>query len=403
MERTIVGIDVGTTKVCTLVGEADEEGLCVVGVGISPSRGLREGVVVDVNDATEAIHESVEEAERTSGYRIKRAYVGIAGAHISSTNSRGMAVVSRRDRSITQGDINRALKAAQAIAIPYNRQVIHAIPRSYTIDGQEGVRDPLGLYGFRLEVEVHIITGAITFIQNLIKCVRELNIEVEELVFSALASSEAVLTDAERDMGVALIDIGGGTTGVVIFAEGSIWHSAVLKVGGSDFTNDVAICLRAPFYTADEAKKRYGHAIPSEVPPEETIEIAVFGSESKRTFSRRLLSQIIEARAEQIFGLILKEIKHWGYDGLLPAGVVLCGGTAELAGIREFGQEILQLPVRIGSPYDIHGLVDSISGPAYAASVGLLLWGLRYGTVHPAKETLLHRLIRWFKEVFYTE
>jgi cell division protein FtsA len=204
-------------------------------------------------------------------------------------------------------------------------------------------------------------------------------------------------------MGVALVDIGGGTTAIAIFSDGGILRSVVLRLGGNDFTNDIAICLRAPFSTSDEAKKKYGHAIPGKVPPDETIELAVFGGESKRNISRRLLSQIIEARAEQIFGFIFQEIKRSGYEGLLPAGVVLCGGTAELAGIREFGQEILQLPVRIGFPQGIHGLVDSISGPAYAASVGLLLWGLRHGAAHPARETLLHRLIRWFKEVFSTE
>lgn len=400
MERTIVGIDVGTTKVCTLVGEVDEEGaLHIVGVGVVPSKGLRKGMVVNVSETTEAIAASVEKAERVSGYEIGRAHVGVAGAHISSFNSRGVVAVSR-GHSITQDDVDRVLDAALAIAIPHNREVIHVIPRGYTVDGQDGVREPLGMHGFRLEVEAHIITGAATSIYNLVKCINQVGIEIDELVLAPLASGEAVLTDNEREMGVVLTDIGGGTTDMAIFIEGSIWHTVVLPIGGNHLTNDVAVGLRAPFGTAEEIKEKYGYARSEGVAADETIDVAVFGWDSWQAISRRFLSEIIEARATEIFSIILQEVKRSGYDGLLPAGVVLCGGTAQLAGIRELGREILQLPARIGAPRDLQGLVDVLSSPAYATSVGLLLWRLREEAALPPRERpggLWQRLVQWLR------
>jgi cell division protein FtsA len=399
--KTIAGIDIGTTKICTLVGEVDDEGLLrIVGVGITPSRGLRKGVVVNVSQATEAIATSVEKAERISGYEIERAYVGIAGAHISSTNSRGVVAISHGHRGITEEDIDRAQDAAQAIAIPYNREVIHIVPRGYTVDGQDGVREPLGMHGYRLEVETHIVTGAATSIQNLVKCVEGLNISIEQLVLNPLASGEAVLTDTEREMGIVLADIGGGTTDIAIFIEGSVWHTTILAVGGNHLTNDVAVGLRAPFTTAEELKKRYGHAFPQSLAADEILDVAAFGENTRQTVSRQFLAQIIEARMEEIFGLIMQEIKRSGYDGLLPAGVVLCGGTAELAGITELGREALNLPVRVGAPHDLQGLVDVLSSPAYATSVGLLLWGLRQtATARPRTRSipLYRRLAQWFR------
>lgn len=400
MERTIVGIDVGTTKVCTLVGEVDEEGaLHIVGVGVVPSKGLRKGMVVNVSETTEAIAASVEKAERVSGYEIGRAHVGVAGAHISSFNSRGVVAVSR-GHSITQDDVDRVLDAALAIAIPHNREVIHVIPRGYTVDGQDGVREPLGMHGFRLEVEAHIITGAATSIYNLVKCINQVGIEIDELVLAPLASGEAVLTDNEREMGVVLTDIGGGTTDMAIFIEGSIWHTVVLPIGGNHLTNDVAVGLRAPFGTAEEIKEKYGYARSEGVAADETIDVAVFGWDSWQAISRRFLSEIIEARATEIFSIILQEVKRSGYDGLLPAGVVLCGGTAQLAGIRELGREILQLPARIGAPRDLQGLVDVLSSPAYATSVGLLLWRLREEAALPPRERpggLWQRVVQWLR------
>lgn len=401
MGKTIAGIDIGTTKICTLVGEVDDEGLLrIVGVGITPSQGLRKGVVVNVSQAAEAIATSVEKAERISGYEIERAYVSIAGAHISSTNSRGVVAISHGHRGISEDDVNRALDAAQAIAIPYNREVIHIVPRGYTVDGQDGVREPLGMHGYRLEVETHIVTGAATSIQNLVKCVEGLDIAIEQLVLSPLASGEAVLTDTEREMGVVLADIGGGTTDIAIFIEGSVWHTTILAVGGNHLTNDIAVGLRAPFTTAEELKKRYGHAYPPGLAVDEMLDVAAFGENARQTVSRQFLAQVIEARMGEIFDLVMQEVKRSGYDGLLPAGVVLCGGTAELAGITELGREALGLPVRVGAPHDLQGLVDVLSSPAYATSVGLLLWGLRQTTTTRPRTRgvpVYRRLAQWFR------
>ncbi len=380
MEETIVAIDVGTTKVCTLVGEINEEGrLRIVGIGVSPSRGLRKGVVLDVEQATRAIAMSVEKAEQISGYEIDSAYAGISGAHISGLNSKGIAAISRGERTIMQDDVDRAVDAARAIAIPHNRQLLHAIPRGYTIDGQDGVRNPLGLRGFRLEVEAHIVTGASASIQNLVHCVQGAGVRVMDLILQPIAAGEAVLTTAEKELGVAVVDIGGGTTDIAIFIDGSVWHTVVLPVGGNHLTHDIAVGLRTPFTVAETLKMRYGHTTPETVEADESIDATSFGDNSHRSVSRRRLAEIISARSEEIFELVLREIKRSGYDGLLPAGVVLCGGTAELAGIKEFARQALHLPVRIGTPQDMEGLLESVRDPAHACSIGLLLWALRCG------------------------
>ena len=401
MERTIVGIDVGTTKICTLVGEVNEAGeLNIVGVGVAPSRGMRKGMVINVAEATEAIAASVEKAERTSGYQIERAYVSIAGSHISGVNSRGVVAISRGEGGITTDDIDRALEAAQAIAIPHNQEVLHIVPRTFTVDGQNGIRDPIGMYGFRLEVEAHIVMGASSAIQNLVKCVEALDIGVVELVLGPLAAGAAVLTDTEREMGVVLADIGGGTTDIGVFIEGSVWHTTVLAVGGNHLTNDLAIGLRAPFTVAENLKIEYGQARSDAVGLDETVEVDMFGDNGHQRVSRRLLAQILEARAEEICHLIRQEIKRSGYDGLLPAGVVLCGGSAQLAGFPELAREVLQLPVRVGAPRDLKGLVDTISSPAFATSVGLLRWGLQQHTVRRPRRrggSLGQRLIQWLR------
>ncbi|MDW8072305.1 MAG: cell division protein FtsA [Anaerolineae bacterium] len=377
MERVVACIDVGTSKICTLIGEVDEFGdLRIVGVGIVPSRGIRKGVVVNVQEATAAILASVERAERLAGYAIESAYVGLAGAHIASINSRGAVAINRGERGVQPADIERALDAARAIPIPYNRQVLHVIPRSYILDGDDGVRDPLGMQAYRLEVEAHIVTGATTSIQNLVKCVQAAGLGIEALILEPLASGEAVLTDAEREMGVALVDIGGGTTDIAVFIEGSIWHTVVLPVGGEQITHDIAVGLCTPFATAEELKIKHGNACPRNVQLEDWLEVTAFGEGNLQKVSRHFLAQIIEARVEEIFELVHQEIKRSGYDGLLPAGVVLCGGSADLAGIRDVAREVLGLPVRIGTPYNLQGLVDALGRPAYATSVGLLQWGL---------------------------
>jgi cell division protein FtsA len=386
VERIIVGIDVGTTKICTLVGEVDEAGvLRVVGVGTTPARGIRKGVVVNVAEATDAIAASIEKAERISGYAIESAYVGLAGAHISAINSRGVVAVNRGERGIQPADIERALDAARAVAIPHNREILHVIPRAYTVDDDDGVRDPLGMQAYRLEVESHIITGATASIHNLVKCVQATGVGIDALVLEPLASGEAVLTDVEREMGVVLADIGGGTTDIAIFIEGSIWHTVVLPTGGEHITNDIGVGLRTPFTTAEELKIKHGHARPDSVNPNETIDVAMFGEGDRQRVSRQFLSQIIGARVEEIFDMVLQEIKRSGYDGLLPAGVVLCGGTADLAGIRDLARDMFKLPVRIGAPQDLHGLVDILGSPAYATSVGLLRWGIQHDVPQPSR------------------
>ncbi len=380
MERTIVGIDVGTTKICTLIGEVDEEErLCVVGVGVAPSHGLSKGVVVNAEEATKSIAASVKKAERMSGYVIEAAYVGLAGKHISSLNSRGVVAVGRGERYITQDDVDRAVEAAQAIAVPHNRRIMHVIPRSFTLDGQEGVRDPIGMIGFRLEVEVHIVTGAIAAMRNLEQCVKNANVAVNDLILQPLASAEAVLTTEEREMGVVLVDAGGGTTDVAIFVDGSIWHSEVLPVGGNNLTHDLSVGLRTPFATAEALKIKHGHVLPELVDPEDMVEVAAFGDGDPQNVSRLEMAHVLEARAEEMFAMVLNEIKKSGYEGLLPAGLVLTGGTAQMNGFRELGREMLQLPVRVGRVGKVGGLVDAVSSPAYATGVGLLQWGLRYG------------------------
>jgi len=377
VERTVVGVDVGSSKVCALVGEVrDEGGVRIVGVGLVPSRGLRKGVVVNVAEATAAIAAAVEAAERTSGYQVERAYVSISGTHISSVNSRGVVAVSRREEGITVEDVDRALDAAGAIAVPYNRELVHVIPRQYVVDGQEGVRDPLGMHGFRMEVEAHVVTGSTTAIQNLLKCVAGAGIEVDEVVLGTLAAADAVLTENEREMGVVLVDVGGGTTDIAIFIEGTVWHAVSLGIGGEYITNDVAIGLRLPTEAAEEVKVRYGRARQAGVPMDERFPAEPFGDGSPQTVPSWKLAEIIEARAEEMLSLVLQEIKRSGYDGLLPAGVVLCGGVAQLPGIQELGRDVINLPVRIGKPRDLVGLVDRVNTPACAVGAGLVGWGL---------------------------
>ncbi len=377
MGRTIVGIDVGSSKICTLVGEVDEEGqVRVIGVGLVPARGIRRGVVINVMEATTAIAASVERAERTSGYKIERAYVGLSGTHVSSLNSRGVVGISRREQGISDEDVDRALDAARAIAVPHNQEVVHVIPRGYIVDGQDGVHDPVGMHGFRLEVEAHIVIASTTSIQNLIKCVEGAELGIDELVLASIAAGDAVLTSTEREMGVVLADIGAGTTDLAIFIDGNVWHTVTLGVGGEYITGDVAIGLRLPPEVAEQVKIEHGHAWASQVSPEERFTVSSFGGDSRQAVLRWKLAEIIEARTEEILLMIKQEVKRSGYDGLLPAGVVLCGGTAQLSGIQEYGRDILDLPVRIGTPQAIHGLVDKVSNPAHAVGAGLMRWGL---------------------------
>lgn len=381
MERTIVGIDVGSSKVCTLVGEVDDVGdVRVIGVGLVRSRGVRKGVVVNVADATAAIAASVEKAEHTSGYKVERAYVGLSGTHVSSLNSRGVVGISRREQGITAEDVDRVLDAAHAIAVPHNQEVVHVIPRGYVVDGQADVRDPLGMHGFRLEVEAHIVIASSTSIQNLVKCVEGAGVEADELVLASIAAGDAVLTDTEREMGVVLADVGAGTTDIAIFIDGTVWHTVTLGVGGEYITGDVAIGLRLPPDVAEQVKTQYGHARASQISPDERFTVSPFGGGVPQAVLRWKLAEIIEARAEELLSMVQQEIKRSGYDGLLPAGVVLCGGTAQLSGLQELGRDIFGLPVRVGTPQAFHGLVDQVANPAHAVGAGLMGWGVTVDT-----------------------
>ncbi|MEO8953216.1 MAG: cell division protein FtsA, partial [Ktedonobacteraceae bacterium] len=359
--------------------ELDRDGkLNIVGVGTCPSQGLRRGVVVNIEETVTSIAAALDRAERLSGKKITTAYVGIAGSHIASENSKGFVAISPSHRDIIQNDISRAIEVARAIAIPANREVILVIPRGYVVDGQEGIKNPIGMSGFRLEVETHIITGAVSSIHNLIKCVHKARVEIEDLVLEPLASSEAVLVDGETDLGVALVDIGGGTTDIAVFSDGAIWQTVVLPIGGNLITSDIAIGLRLPFGVAEELKVTYGHCDPSTIADDDMIELAQFMPDCDDLVPRKLLAEIIQARVEELFEMVHEEIRKSGYDGLLPAGLVLTGGTAELPGIQSLAGQILDLPTRIGSPLGLHGLSDSISRPAYATAVGLLQWALTH-------------------------
>jgi cell division protein FtsA len=363
--------------VCTLVGEVDDEGKTrIIGVGTVPSRGVRKGAVVNVSEATTAIAHSVEQAEQTSGYKIERAFISLSGTHISSLNSRGVVGISRREHGITDEDVDRVLDASRAIAVPHNHEVVHVIPRDYLVDGQSGVRDPVGMHGFRLEVETHIVTGASTSIQNMIQCVEGAAVEADDLVLASLAAGDAVLTDTEREMGVVLADIGAGTVDLAVFIDGTVWHTTVMGIGGEYITGDIAIGLRLQPAVAEQIKVQYGHAQAHQVSPEERMTLSPYGENAPQVLPRWKLAEIIEARVEEMLLIIKQEIKRSGYDGLLPAGVVLCGGTAQLAGICELGREIFNLPVRAGVPGgDLSGLVDQILKPSFAVGVGLMSWG----------------------------
>lgn len=398
MQHTIVGIDVGTTKVCTIVAQVQDDGKTnILGVGLTSSKGLDKGVVVNIDDAVNAIATSIEKAERLSGYRIGTAFVGVAGRHISSLNSRGVVAVGSPEHEISRNDIARAVEAAQAVAIPTQREVIHVIPRAYVVDGHEGIRDPIGMSGFRLEVETHIVTGEVMAIQNLIKSVQRAGVEIDDLVLQPLASGEAVLSNEDKDRGVMLVDIGGGTTDIAMFIQGGIWHTSVIPVGGGHFTNDIVYVLHTPHNTAEYLKIKYGSAIADREVEHESdlIDAESLMAGETQKISRHVLNEIIQARAEQLVELIYNEIRRSGYDALLPAGIVLTGGSAQLPRFDELVREMLGVPVRVGVPTGLTGLADTIDSPPYATGVGLLRWGARHGLAMPGTPLSLSERNGW--------
>jgi cell division protein FtsA len=372
-EPIIVGIDVGTTKVCTLVARIEEnDRIRILGVGIEPSQGMRKGTVVNLSAASQAIARSVEKAERTSGLEIDSALVSLAGSHVTSINSKGVVGIS--GRTIDYDDILRAVDAARAVSIPHNREVIHVIQRGFTVDGQEGIRMPIGMHGFRLEVETHIITAAAATVENLRQAIASTGTHVSQFVLNPLASGEVVLSETEREMGVVVCDMGGGTTDLAVYINGDVWHTSVIGVGGNHITSDIAHGLRLPQPEAEEIKLQHGHGMQSAVGVEEYFLVKAFGEEDPVRVSRKDLVHIIEARAEEVFSLVLQEIKRSGYDGLLPAGMVLTGGASALPGMRELASQVLGLPVQIAQPKNLIGMVDKLGSPAFSTSVGLLNW-----------------------------
>ncbi len=412
-DKLIVGLDVGTAKCCAIIGEISRDNhINILGFGSGPSAGIQKGVVVNIEQASASIASAIEAAERQAGLKVGSVFVGVTGSHISSVNSRGVVAVSKANRDITHEDVARAIDSARSVTIPSQREVLHVVPRTFVIDGQDGVRDPVGMSGYRLEVETHIVTGAISSLNNLLKAVQRTGVEVDELVLEPLAASEAVLSDAERRLGVCLVDIGAGTTDIAIHIDGSIWHTAVLPLGGSHITNDISIVLRTPGDSAERLKLKHGDAsvtgpykglyadyygkgplkhdfrsrLKSEEAEAEDDEVAmpdkmleVESLEAGRTqlVSRNMLNEVIHARARQLFDMVQAEIKKSGYDGMIPAGLVLTGGGAELKGISDAAGHVMRLPVRIGVPRGLSGLADSLGGPPYATGVGLVLWGMK--------------------------
>jgi cell division protein FtsA len=371
--NVLVGLDIGTTKTTVIVGEITETGIDIIGIGTSPAKELRKGLVVNIESTVEAIKRAVEEAEHMSGCRINSAYVGIAGSHVKGQNSLG--IVAIKGREVGEEDVQRAIEASKAIAIPVDREILHTLPQGYVVDGQDGIRDPVGMSGVRLEAKVHIVTGAVPSIQNIVKSVNRVGLDIDDIVLEQLAASEAILSSDEKDLGVALIDIGGSTTGIAIFSEGSIKHTAILPVGGNYLTSDIATGLRTPFNDAERIKIRYGCAVTARIPKEEIIEVPSVGGREDRQVSRQILGRIVEPRMEEILNLALKEIVRSGYEDLLAAGVVLTGGTALLSGINEMAEQIFDMPVRMGNPTGVGGLCDVVNSPAYTVGVGLIVYG----------------------------
>ncbi|MFH1650788.1 MAG: cell division protein FtsA [Chloroflexota bacterium] len=371
----LASIDVGTTKICTIIADSDESGLRVLGVGIAPSRGLHKGLVVNIGEARESIRESVKKAEQASNCRVDSAYVGVTGRHVTSLNNRGVIAITRNDRVVRPDDLKRVLSAAQSLKVPSDRRLLHVIPRNYAVDGQMGIANPVGMHGFRLDVETHVITAAVTSIQNLIKCIRSVGIDIEDLVLEPLASSEAVLTEDEKQVGVILADIGGGTTDVAIFKDGSIWHTSILPVAGYQLTRDVAIGLGLPFDVAEQMKKKYGSVMPVYEGKDNTPSAL---AQDGHGVSYQDLCDIIRARIEEIMKLIVLEMPNADYESLVPAGLVLTGGSSNLSGLAALGRDVIHMPVRIGTPTDMHGIADVLRDPAYATSVGLILWGAKH-------------------------
>jgi cell division protein FtsA len=402
----LVGLDIGTTKICAIVGEITDDGIDIIGIGTHPSKGLRKGVVVNIDATVASIKRAIEEAEHMAGCEISTVYTGIAGGHIKAFPSHG--VVSVKDKEVRAQDVDRVIEQAKAVAIPLDREVIHVLPQEFVVDDQDGIKDPIGMSGVRLEARALIVTGAVSSAQNIVKCAQRTGLNVSDIVLQPLASSLATLCEDEKELGVCLVDIGGGTTDIAIFHDGSIRHTAVISLGGNHLTNDVAIGLRTPTHEAERIKKQYGHANAKKVDGSETIEVPSVGGGAPRILSRHILAEIIEPRVEEIFMLVQHEIQKAGMEELLASGVVITGGSTLLEGMAEMAEEVLGMPVRRGMPRHIGGLVDVVKSPMYATAVGLVIYGAKQRAGSPyfkIREENVYRKVKdrmkqWLGEIF---
>ena len=405
-ERLIVGLDIGTSKVLAIVGEISPTGeVEIIGVGHHPARGMRKGVVSNIESTVQSIQRAVEEAELMAGCQIYSVFAGIAGAHINSFNSHG--VVAIRDKEVDGSDIERVIEAARALAIPNDQKVLHILPQEFVIDGQEGIREPIGMSGVRLEAKVHIITGAVSAAQNIIKCIRRCGLEVDDIILEQLASSESVLIEDEQDLGVCLVDIGGGTTDVAVFIEGAIRHTAVIPIAGDQITNDIAVALRTPTQAAEEIKKKYGCALIQLAHSDETIETPSVGDRPPRKLARQTLAEVVEPRVEELFELVRTELRRSGFEELMGSGVVLTGGSSKMDGMVELAEEVFHMPVRIGMPKSVQGLTEAVRNPIYSTGVGLIQFGhVNQAPKQPHEPKLstfsgvLSRMKTWFQGGF---
>jgi cell division protein FtsA len=405
-KNLIVGLDIGTSKVVAIVGEVTpDNGIEVIGLGSHPSRGLKKGVVVNIESTVQSIQRAVEEAELMAGCQIHSVYAGIAGSHIRSLNSHG--IVAIRDKEVTAADVERVIDAARAVAIPADQRILHILPQEFIIDNQEGVREPIGMSGVRLEAKVHMVTGAVSAAQNIIKCVRRCGLEVDDIILEQLASSQSVLTEDEKELGVCLVDIGGGTTDIAVFTEGAIRHTAVIPIAGDQVTNDIAVALRTPTQHAEEIKIKYACALTQLASPDETIEVPSVGDRAARRLARQTLAEVVEPRFEELFTLVQAELRRSGFEDLCAAGIVLTGGSSKMEGVIELAEEIFHMPVRKGVPQYVSGLVDVVRNPIYSTGVGLLLFGYRNRSLRDAEtrmgggwRTAVRRMKSWFQGNF---
>jgi len=408
-ENLVVGLDIGTSKVLAIVGEVTAAGeVEIIGVGHHPSRGMKKGVVVNIESTVQSIQRAVEEAELMAGCQIQSVFAGIAGSHIRSINSHGTVAI--KDKEVGPSDVDRVIESARALAIPADQKVLHVLPQEFIIDGQEGIREPVGMSGVRLEAKVHIVTGAVSAAQNIVKCVRRCGLEVDDIILEQLASSLSVLTDDEKELGVCMVDIGGGTTDISVFTEGAIRHTAVIPIAGDQVTNDIAVALRTPTQHAEEIKKKYGCALTQLATSDESIEVPSVGDRPPRQLARQTLAEVIEPRIEELYGLILAELRRSGFEDVIGSGIVLTGGSSKMEGMIDLAEEVFHMPVRLGIPQGVGGLSGVVHNPIYATGVGLVQYGAkarggsRYGLAPQSGEVgisaVLGKMKSWFQGNF---